>query len=453
MCMKLKAKINKKKVKYIFKYILMFLLFLFIYEVAAFGNSYGDPIANYGFSHAIKNGQIPYLEFNIISTPLYAFLMSLGLHLWDNYLMFIIEQTILCTIMFYLLEKLYGNKVYLIIFSTAILFFYGLNPTYNFCCLFLLIVLLYLEKFHNEKDYLIGFVIGLSILAKQTIGIFFVLPTIIVYYRDIKKILKRAIGAIVPILIFVLYLVINKAFYPFINLCFFGLFDFASGNGHFFNAWFFIVATTFIITLIFTIKDKKNISNWYLLFGVSFTVPLFDLCHFAFYFFTLVIFYCRCLKEYKYLKYVSVLCLVLYTGLVGVTFIVTGNLVLAKKINHFEYTFSTKYNYKYDLDNMKVLDSYDKKVVLSYLTLRYDVSSDNKLSYFDVLLYGNFGYDGVNKMIKKIEKMDDVYVLIEIGAYNDTGEDSQFAKKICDYVIDNYKFIERRKDFLIYYKD
>ena len=81
----------KKFVEKNLKYILIFIFFLIIYQFLGFANMYGDPIANYGFSHAIRNGEIPYVDFNTISTPLYAFVMSIGLYLVDNYLMFNIK--------------------------------------------------------------------------------------------------------------------------------------------------------------------------------------------------------------------------------------------------------------------------------------------------------------------------------------------------------------------------
>lgn len=60
--------------------------------------------------------------------------------------------------------------------------------------LFMLVILLYLEKKYPDKDYLIGFVIGCAVLSKHTVGAFFILPSIIYYFRDIKKLLRRAIG-------------------------------------------------------------------------------------------------------------------------------------------------------------------------------------------------------------------------------------------------------------------
>ena len=52
--------------------ILVFVITFFIYMFFGFYINNGDPMASYGFSHAIKNGQIIYKDFNTISTPLYA---------------------------------------------------------------------------------------------------------------------------------------------------------------------------------------------------------------------------------------------------------------------------------------------------------------------------------------------------------------------------------------------
>lgn len=168
--------------------ILIYFSFCFcIYEFFGFSNTYGDSLNNYVFSHAIVQGEIPYLDFNIISTPLYAFVMSLGLFFFDNYFMFVIEQSILVTIMFYFLFELYGKKTYLLLLCICLFCFLGINATYNFMALFMLVIILYLEKKYPDKDYLIGFVIGCAILSKHTFGLFLIFPSIIYYFRDLKK--------------------------------------------------------------------------------------------------------------------------------------------------------------------------------------------------------------------------------------------------------------------------
>lgn len=38
-----------------------------------------DEIWNYGFSHSLYSGLVPYKDFNMVITPFYPFLMSIGL--------------------------------------------------------------------------------------------------------------------------------------------------------------------------------------------------------------------------------------------------------------------------------------------------------------------------------------------------------------------------------------
>ena len=103
-------------------------------------------------------------------------------------------------------------------------------PSYNIFLYYLLVLLLYLEK-NSKSDYLIRFVLGVAVLTKQSVGACLLLPSLY-YIKDFSKIKKRILGFIVPIFLFVVYLVITGSFYSFLDLCVFGLFDFATGNGN-----------------------------------------------------------------------------------------------------------------------------------------------------------------------------------------------------------------------------
>ena len=107
------------------KLIIVFIFTLAVYIFLGFYVNNGDPTASYGFSHAIKNGEIVYRDFNTVSTPLYAFYCSIFLLIWDNFLMFIIAQSILVTIMFYFLFKLLGNRAWVVLLSMILFKFFG----------------------------------------------------------------------------------------------------------------------------------------------------------------------------------------------------------------------------------------------------------------------------------------------------------------------------------------
>lgn len=425
-----------------------------IYEFFGFSNTYGDPLNNYVFSHAIVQGEIPYLDFNIISTPLYTFVMATGLFFFDNYLMFIIEQSLLVTILFYFLFEMYGKKSYLVLLCICLFSFLGINATYNFLVLLFLVILLYLEKRYPNKDYLIGFIIGCAILSKHTSGVFLILPSIIYYFRDFKKLLRRAIGVFIPCIVFVIYLLCNRAFYPFINLCVLGLLDFSSENGQVFSLFFFLSILLFIIQLFIAIKYKKDIRNCYLIMGFSFMIPLFDFHHFAIYAICFVI---------QILEFISVrnnyfyglVCFlsVFFSLLLFVNYCILLDPVISSRIPRFQYTLCPSDDYQKSVEFFQFFDQYENKLILSYGTLQYKASRGEDISYFDFLLYGNHGYDGSDNMIKKIQDMQGVYIIINRIPYEDDSKYNQFNKIILKHVMDSYEMVASWRDFNVYYKN
>lgn len=443
-----------KFIKNNYHYFILFIFIFLTYSYLVFPNNYGDPLNNYGFSYAITKGLLPYVNFNTISTPLYSFIMSIGLFLWNNYSMFLLEQTLLVTIMFYLLNKIYGKKSYILLFIIASFMFFGINATYNYLAFFMIILLLYLEDKHKDKDFLIGIVLGLIVLSKHTVGGLLIIPGLFYYFKDKNKLLKRFIGLLGVGIVFIIYLLLTNSFMKFIDLCFLGLFDFSSKNSNMFNIWFYLSIILFVISLIITIKNKKDIKNIYLLLGISFVIPLFDLCHFSIYILCIAIQLLPFIKKYE--NYLGFLGFVLSIIITISTFIGISNKyepVLNNKIKHFEYINNGKYNYDTTVKYFKVFDKYPNALILSYSKMQYDISRDKGIDYFDVLLYGNYGYNGSNKMINKIEKMHNKYIIVDERGYLDNSSDSQFDKTVVEYVMKNYKQVDKIYDFLIYHKD
>lgn len=443
-----------KFIKNNYHYFILFIFIFLTYSIFVFSNNYGDPIANYGFSYAITRGEIPYVDFNTISTPLYSFVMSIGLFIWNNYSMFLLEHSIAVTVMFYILNKIYGKKAYILLFPISFFFFYSINPTYNFFAFFMMIILLFLEKKYPDKDYLIGVIIGLAILSKHTVGCLFVLPSLIFYFKKKEKILKRFVGLLGVGLLFIIYLLLTNSFMRFIDLCFLGLFDFSSKNGNVFNFWFFVSIICLIISLIITIKNKKNISNYYLLMGISFVIPLFDLNHFAIYIVCITLQFLPFIKKYgDYLGFLSFVFSIIICGFCFFGFYDDFKPVLNKKIKHFEFINNAKNNYNKNIKKFKYFDKYKNPLILSYSKMVYDISRDKDIDYFNVLLYGNFGYNGTNKMIKEIKKMHNRYIIVDMEDYLNKNDNSQFDKDIVYYVISKSKKIECRKKVCVYYRE
>ena len=140
----------------ILKYILIYIFVFICYEFLLFFLNTGDAINSFTFSHALRNGEIIYKDFNTVTTPLYAIIMSLGLYVYDNYITFLLEQVLLVTILIYFLEKILEKKTYLFLAIVIVLSCLKVFlPTYNFLILLFMVILYYLEKKHSDKDYLI----------------------------------------------------------------------------------------------------------------------------------------------------------------------------------------------------------------------------------------------------------------------------------------------------------
>ena len=155
--------------------------------------------------------------------------------LGQNFIVFNLINTIILSALYFYIYKKYPKTF----IPSIVLISFILRPSYNFLVLFLLLILLNTKK---ENDYLIGFILGLVTMTKQSF-ILLTLPSLL-YFKKPKKILKRLIGFLIPVLLFILYLVLTNSFYPFLNYTFLGLFSFSKKNS------FFNLGTVFIITLI-----------------------------------------------------------------------------------------------------------------------------------------------------------------------------------------------------------
>ena len=270
--------------------IVFIIFFIFLYFIN-FQNNFKDSLINYAFAKAIVEGEIPYLDFNLISTPLFTFVTSIGLFICNNYLTFLIEQTLLLTICYYLLHRLFGRKSILFLLIAPLTYCANIMPTYNFMCFFMIIVIIYMENNHSDKDYLIGILIALALFSKQTVGFFTIFPSIIFYHNNLDKLKKRFVGFLIPCIIFLLYLILNKALYEFFDLCLFGMVDFLNYNGFKrglikeyieLRCLILFCVCTFIMLYLLK-KNKRDINLLYLLNGVLFLFPLFDLNHLAYF--------------------------------------------------------------------------------------------------------------------------------------------------------------------------
>ena len=447
---------NNKIFKFIrenIKYVVVFFIVLVALTFFSNLNCY-DAAWNYGFSYAFSKGEVPFKDFNMITPGLYNFVMSLGLHISHNNLLFLIEQSLLITLTFFIVYKMYGKKSWLFLFFMVFPSFYAFTPTYNFFLMFLTILLIYLEK-EEANDYLIGVVLSLCILTKHTVGIFLVIPSFIFYFKDKKKLLKRFIGCLIPGIIYVVYLLFIGALKYFFDLCVLGLFDFASKNGEFILIYVALTFILLVLNVLYVIFNRKDIMGYYILCFFSVMIPIFSFYHFSVYLAICSLMLLSILKKKdisdNYLGFLGIV-LTLITFSFNLTF-VRGEYFF--HVHNFDYLCSNKES----RDNFKRLnDLYlkyrdDSSVnILSSKGVLIKIINEEKLDYFMVPLNGNFGYNGTLKMIDKVKDNDKSYYIIDMNEYKITKVyGGQFALEICDYIIKNSKIIEENEDYNVYY--
>ena len=102
----------KSILKYIFLFSLILVWNLFVQELNT------DEIWNFGFSYSIYKGEIPYVDFNMVITPLSPFIFSLLFFIFGpSMLLFHIENALVLTFMCYFLFKMLDKRAwYLILF-------------------------------------------------------------------------------------------------------------------------------------------------------------------------------------------------------------------------------------------------------------------------------------------------------------------------------------------------
>ena len=395
---------RKKILLGILLFILLFVFNLFIYPITL------DEIWNYGFSYNILNGKIPYLDFNMVLTPLFSFIMTLPLMIFgNNILVFNIFNIFIILGCFLLLHNLIDDNMWL----CALIFFIPfpiLYPSYNLFLLFLFLYLIYLEK--NEKsDYLIGFIVGCLILTKQSVGVFLLLSCLLYYLKNKKKFISRLIGCIIPCSIFLIYLLITKSFMSFLDLCLFGLFDFAGNNSVTSKFSLFIFILICLVTIIFIVKEPKNIYNYYALMFYSISMPLFDAYHVGF---QILVFVLLCFINFNFLKRLPIYSFAIFLVVYACLFVSYsyGNISSFKKmypnnINHFEYRYlgSKQVDFTNEVSNYIKKNKDYKYMFLDSNGYYFRIINDESASYLDLINMGNWGYNGSDKLINSIKKL------------------------------------------------
>ena len=380
----------KRKLLFILIFIIAFGFNLFIKEVSF------DEVWIYGFSYNISKGLIPYLDFNMLQTPFSLFVGSIFIKIFGNYLFSLcILNGLIVTLSIYFLYRIIGYRS-LLLFPLFVMYtIFG----YNTFCLFFLILILYFVYMDKEKDFIIGLIIGICFITKQTIGICLLVP----YLFYSKNRLKSLFSFMIPFLILSIYLVYNNCFYQFMDYCFFGLLDFGNKNSNV-GILFFVSCMVVLSLFIILIKGKfKDRGLFYILAFQIMAFPLGDFYHFMMAFLP-VLFYIIYRVKYKYI--------IIFIGILSYNiFIISfvrsvSNFYLVMDNNYLFLKRMDRVSYSNIVSKSKIIDEErnDCYFIISPESYYIKLYLGIDIGKYDFMLNGNMGYHGSEKMIKDISE-------------------------------------------------
>lgn len=485
-------------------------LILFAIAVVAISSIFINPISNldeiwnFNFSRNIADGLIPYKDFNIVQMPLLAIICGAILKIFGTELIFMrcLAVLLMCLTFFMaykILEKLLpkNGPMFMIVIFLA-LYKNVMCIDYNYAVLLIALILLFIElknikentfEYSFKYNFFLGIIAGISILFKQTTGIAVAMACIgykifeIRKKEEIKEFLKIAItrflGAIIPVIIFFIYLIINGAVNDFINYAILGIRTFSNKisysnlleNG---NISYLATIVPIALVMMFVFLFKKNTpKELYIIFAYSISTfivafPISDNIHFligsmiSFIGISYMIYECF-MKNFEpenseQLKR-NIYILISFISIFLLLFLVWNSLleikykyVLTEKeteLQHFKNIPEDKDLKEY----IKEVDEYilqeqsnGKKVyILDASAAIYYIPINQYNKDYDMFLKGNFGGDGEDEIIDRINNEENAIYLLKKSGLN-----WQNPGKVRDYIIDNLEYSDDILNFWVF---
>jgi hypothetical protein len=255
-----------------------------------------DELWPYDLSRAITEGIIPYKDYPIVSMPLFSFIFAIPLliskTLFAYRVMAALFFSVMLVAMYFLIEKRTsaGYALCAALFAAR---FVEL-ATYNMLIMFEALLIVCCLRLKNRKTacFLTGLLAALAPLTKQSSGsILLLLVTGLIIWSAVKNKDKKIIGiylagVVIPLVIFLIYLICTSSFYAFWDCCFFGLFSFGGENAAIRLEGTLPMAAIVIAgiagDIYFWVKKRDEESLFHLLTGiavVSNAVPIFEYYH------------------------------------------------------------------------------------------------------------------------------------------------------------------------------
>ena len=455
---------KKERIKTILEFVAIFAIIM-IWNTFVYATY--DHMIDFTHTYSIANGLKLYKDFNIVIGPIYPTIMSIFLLIFGkNILVFDIVNSLIVVAIYYIIKR---NNKETFAFPIIILFCNILFAKYNTFTLLLFYILYFLERNnHKYKDILIGIILSITIFTKINIGVFLVLPTIILHYKEPKIILKRLLTtAIVSLLIMGIMFIVG-ILPDFLNYTVFGLFDFANNSNSihktgiiYYKEFLFLILT--IIYIIINYKKDKTLC--YMLCYLIMAYPIFDYSHTFTAIFPTIVYLAdkKMAKESDKTK--------LFCYLISIIFFVASfTSIIVRSVNEKQIS-KIDCKYKYCSQNSIINNNFDYAHKLNkYLSKNYSdyrvfnftlnayfnkLDSHKKIDKFDFIWTGNMGYNGDNTYIKEFSKYcskNKCLFIIDKKSFTDYKQRKVISLKILKFVDKKYKKEEHlyKNNILIY---
>ena len=418
-----------------------------------------DHMIDFTHCFSIASGLTIYNDFNIVIGPVYPYIMAFFLSIFGkNFIIFDLINSIITILIYLLIKKNNPNNKSLFIFFIFTPFV--LIAKYNTFTLLLFYIIYYLEnKNYKYKDYLIGFLLAILLFTKINIGVFLILPTLILHYKNKKTILNRFITFFITSLVIILLMIINKSLYNFMNYTVFGLFDFANSSSSFQKSGISIAIINIIVTMILFLlmnikKDRKVI---YMLCYLIMSYPTFDYSHTTLSIIPTLIYMVDKVPNKKIFKIINYsICTVTAILIIGLNInkISFKNIDCKRKYCIMDRKLQDTFENIHGLNELlKKYDNTDKIYYLNYFAYYYKLDRKQPINKFDFIWEGNLGYNGEEKYINDIKKeckKNSCIFIIDITNVENREKNEKISLKILKYITDNYNLKENILNTFVY---
>ena len=272
------------------------------------------------------------------------------------------------------------------------------------------------------------------------------------YYfkNNIKKniFFKQIYLTILPILLFILYLLVFNITYDFYDFAIVGLTTFSNNYIDLSLLIYLSLLIIFITFLLFIYKRDNNyfILYFYTIASLSTIIPIVDTVHALF----AILLSLLCILYYINDKVKNISNIYVWLIFPLLLIIIVNNIntyIHSSKIEYGIYknivVDDSLKNALTEVDNY-IINNNKQVLILDYTSTLYNLNMGKYNKYFDLFMNGNFGVSGIKEMKKIIDK-DNQIILI-----NNENINWQVPTEIIEYAKDNYNYCGRVNIFAAY---